>query len=259
MDFAILTDRPLPEHVDPPADDVTHAIATNVASLIDDGATLQTGIGAIPAAVWNALRDKNDLGVHTEMFGDALIQAIDRGNVTGKCKTLDPGLVVATFVFGTRALYDRLHDNHAFRVMPTEYINDPMIIGQQDNMIAVNSAIEVDLTGQVCADSIGTRIYSGIGGQVDFMRGASRSRGGKPIIAMASTACRGTVSKIVSTLRPGAGVVTSRGDVHYVVTEHGIAYLHGKSLRERKERLIAIAAPEFHDGLRESWTEKGQG
>jgi acyl-CoA hydrolase len=206
------------------------------------------GIGGIPDAVLTCLRDRKDLGIHSEMVSDGVIPLIESGVVNGEKKTLHTGKVVAGFVLGTRRLADFIHDNPIFEFHPTSYVNDPFIIAQNENMIAINSALQIDLTGQVCADSIGTTLYSGIGGQVDFVRGAARSKGGKPIIAVPSTAKDGTVSRI-SPLLSGAGVVTSRGDVHYVVTEHGVAYLHGKTLRQRAEALIAIADPAFRDQL----------
>jgi acyl-CoA hydrolase len=232
-----------------PFTDLQRRIAENVAELIPDGATLQMGIGGIPDAVLTCLRDRRDLGIHTEMFSDGVIPLIESGVVNGEKKTLHPGKVVVGFVLGTQRLFDFIHDNPIFEFHPIVYTNDPFIIAQNEKMVAINSALQVDLTGQVCADSLGTRPYSGFGGQVDYIRGAARSKGGKPIIALPSTAKNGTVSRIVPMLDPGAGVVTSRGDVHYVVTEHGIAYLHGKTLRERAEALISIADPKFQDQL----------
>jgi len=242
------TSHPLAELLPVPFTELQHRIAQNVAALIPDGATLQMGIGGIPDAVLSCLRDRKDLGIHSEMVSDGVIPLIESGVVNGEKKTLHTGKVVAGFVLGTRRLADFIHDNPIFEFHPTSYVNDPFIIAQNENMIAINSALQIDLTGQVCADSIGTTLYSGIGGQVDFVRGAARSKGGKPIIAMPSTAKDGTVSRI-SSLLSGAGVVTSRGDVHYVVTEHGVAYLHGKTLRQRAEALIAIADPAFRDQL----------
>jgi len=242
------TSHPLAELHPVPFTELQHRIAQNVASLIPDGATLQMGIGGIPDAVLACLRDRKDLGIHSEMVSDGVISLIESGVVNGEKKTLHTGKVVAGFVLGTRRLADFIHDNPIFEFHPTSYVNDPFVIAQNENMIAINSALQIDLTGQVCADSIGTTLYSGIGGQVDFVRGAARSKGGKPIIAVPSTAKDGTVSRI-SPLLSGAGVVTSRGDVHYVVTEHGIAYLHGKTLRQRAEALIAIADPAFRDQL----------
>ena len=226
-------------------------IAQFCASLIEDGSTLQMGIGGIPEAVLALLGDRRDLGIHSEMFSDGVIDLVERGVINGARKTLHPGKIIAGFLMGTRRLYDFVHDNPMVELHPTEYINDPFRIAQNDRMVAINSAIEVDLTGQVCADSIGTRIYSGVGGQVDFVYGASRSRGGKPIIALPSTATvKGQlVNRIVAMLKPGAGVVTTRNHVHYVVTEHGIADLYGKSLRQRARALIAVAHPPFREEL----------
>ena len=224
-------------------------VARNVASLIPDGATLQTGIGGIPEAVLACLDGKRDLGIHTEMVADGIIELMETGVVNGERKSLHRGKVVAAFVLGTRRLFDFIDNNPAFEFRLVSYTNDPFVVAQNDRMVAINSAIQVDLTGQVCSDSIGTRPYSGFGGQVDFIRGAARSRGGVPIIALPSTALNGAVSRIVPVLEQGAGVVTSRADVHYVVTEHGIAYLHGKTLRERAEALIAIADPRFQQEL----------
>lgn len=224
-------------------------IGSYIASLVEDGSTLQLGIGGIPNAALNAMHDKKDLGVHSEMASDSMMQAIEAGVITGAKKTLHPYKVVCTFFLGTKKLYEFVNNNPVFETHPTNYTNHPYIIGKNDKMIAINSAVEVDLTGQVCSDSIGTRIYSGFGGQVDFIRGAAQSKGGKPIIALSSTAKGGKISKIVPTLKVGAGVVTTRADVHYVVTEHGIAYLHGKNLRQRAEELISIAHPDFQSML----------
>ena len=243
------TDRPLPELPVEPATPVEERIAANVASLIPDGAVLQTGIGAVPDAVLRYLLHRKALGVHSEMCSDGVIDLIEAGVLTGERKTIHRGKIVVGFVLGSRRLFSFLHDNPVFEVHPTSYVNDPFVISQNERMIAINSAIQVDLTGQVCADSIGLKPYSGFGGQLDFIRGAARSRGGKPIIALPSTARNGTVSRIVPVLDAGAGVVTTRADVHYVITEHGIAYLHGKSIRERAEALIAIADPRFQEEL----------
>jgi len=234
-------------------DDVAIEIGRNVASLIENGTTIQMGIGQIPDAVLKALANHKDLGVWTEMFSDGVLDLIESGVVNGKNKTIHPGKVSASFSFGSARLYKALHNNPTFTFHPSDYINDPVRVARQHRMVAINSALEVDLTGQVCADSIGTKFFSGIGGQVDFNRGAARSRGGKAIIALPSTAVDGSISRIVSALSPGAGVVTTRGDVHYVVTEFGVAYLHGKSVRERAMALISIAHPDFRgDLLREA-------
>ena len=224
-------------------------VAQNVSSLIPDGATLQTGIGGIPEAVLSCLEDKKDLGIHTEMFSDGVIELIDKGVINGERKTLHRGKLVAAFVLGTKRLFDFIDDNASCEFRPISYVNDPFVVAQNDRMVAINSALQVDLTGQVCADSLGTRPYSGFGGQIDFIRGAARSKGGVPIIALPATALHGKLSRIVPVLEPGAGVVTSRADVHYVVTENGIAYLHGKTLRERAEALIGIADPQFRGEL----------
>jgi acyl-CoA hydrolase/RimJ/RimL family protein N-acetyltransferase len=236
--------------VEPPGpDDILRRIGQNVARLVDDGSTIECGIGRIPQTLVEFLKDKKDLGVHTEMFGDWIIDLIDCDAITCAKKTLNRGKVVASFCMGTRRLYDYIDNNPFFEFFPTEYVNDPYIISQHEKMVAINVGLEVDLTGQVCADSLGYKFYSGIGGQVDFIRGAAKSRGGKAIIAMPSTARDGKISRIVSHLAEGAGVVTTRGDVHYVVTEYGTAYLHGKSIRERALALIGIAHPKYRPGL----------
>ncbi len=251
LDVIVEVDDPLPEVQMADTSDLAQRIARHIANLIPDGATLQTGIGAIPDAVLRALDGKRHLGVHTELFSDGVIGLIERGVIDGEMKTLHPGKVVAGFILGTRRLFDFVHDNPIFELHPTEYVNDPFVIAQNERMVAINSAIEVDLTGQVCADSIGTRLYSGVGGQVDFIYGAARSKGGVPIIAQPATAIVAgrTVSRIVPTLKPGAGVTTTRNHVHYVVTEHGVADLYGKTIRQRARALIDIAAPEFRAEL----------
>jgi len=231
--------------------EVEKKIGYYCASLIEDGSTMQMGIGGIPDAVLTFLGDKKDLGIHTELFSDGIIDLVERGIINGERKTLHPGKIVAGMILGTQRLYDFVHDNPIIEMHPSEYVNDPFRIAQNDRMVAINSAIEIDLTGQVCADSIGTRLYSGVGGQVDFIYGASRSKGGKPIIGMPSTAVvKGQlVSKIVPTLKPGAGVVTTRSHVHYVITEYGIADLYGKTIRQRARALIDIAHPQFREEL----------
>lgn len=250
-DFAwiVQSDDPILEASHEPPDETAKRIGRHVASLIDDGATLQLGIGTIPDAVLAALGDKKNLGVHTEMFSDGVIDLVERGVINGSAKTIHRGKMVASFVMGTRRLYDFVDDNPMIEMHPTEYTNDPVRIGRNNKMTAINSALQIDLTGQVCADSLGTYFYSGIGGQVDFIRGAQRSEGGKPIIALPATAKGGSISRITPTLTPGAGVVTSRGDVHYVVTEFGVANLHGKTIRERALALAHIAHPQFRDRL----------
>ncbi len=226
-------------------------IGKYIAGMIEDGSTLQMGIGAIPDSVLRYLKNKKDLGIHTEMFSDGIVDLVESGIINGEKKTLHPGKIIAGFVLGTRKSYDFLDNNPIIEFHPQEYVNNPFIISRNDKMVAINSAIEVDLTGQVCSDSIGTRFYSGIGGQVDFIRGAAHSNNGKPIIALPSTTKNGDISRIVMTLKPGAGVVTSRGDVHYVVTEYGIADLFGKTIQERARALINISHPRFRDELTE--------
>lgn len=243
------TSRALLELHAEPCTEVHLRVARNVASLIPDGATLQTGIGGISEAVLRCLGDKRDLGIHTEMCPDGVVDLIESGVLNGERKSLHRGKSVVAFVLGTQRLFDCIHENPSFEFRPISYTNDPFVVAQNDRMVAINSALQIDLTGQVCADSLGTRPYSGFGGQLDFIRGAARSKGGVPIIALPSTAMHGDVSRIVPVLEPGAGVVTSRADVHYVVTEHGIAYLHGKSLRERAKALIAIADSHFQQEL----------
>ncbi len=249
LDFLVPVDVPLIEFPTPEPTQVTRDIGEYVAALVDNGSTIELGIGRIPQAVLGFLGEKKELGIHTEMFTDSLVDLIEDGVITGERKTLDRGKTVASFVMGTQKLYDYIDDNPAFAFHPTEYVNDPFVISRQDKQVAINVALEVDLTGQVCADSLGTRFYSGIGGQVDFNRGAARSQGGKAIIALPSTARDETISRIVCHLSPGAGVVTTRGDVHYIVTEYGAAYLHGKSVQERALALVSIAHPKFRDQL----------
>ncbi len=229
--------------------EVLRSIGRNLARLIEDGSTIECGIGRIPQAMAEFLHDKKELGIHTEMFGDWIIELIECGAVSCSKKTINRGKVVASFCMGSQKLYDYIDNNPFFEFHPTEYVNDPFVIAQHDKMVGINVGLEIDLTGQVCADSLGYKFYSGIGGQVDFIRGCARSRGGKPIIAMPSTAKDDTISRIVPKLTDGAGVVTTRGDVHYVVTEYGIAYLHGKSIRERVLSLINIAHPKFRKEL----------
>lgn len=226
-----------------------HAIAGHVSTLIDDGATLQLGIGLVADAVLQHLGDHRDLGVHTEMFSDGVVDLVERGVITGARKRLHPGVIVSSFVMGTQRLYDFVDNNPTVAMYPSHYTNDLAVIAAHEEMVAVNSAIEVDLTGQVCADSIGGRFHSGIGGQLDFIRGAARAPRGRPIIALPATAIGGSVSRIVSRLAPGAGVVTTRGDVRFVVTEYGIADLHGRTVRERAQALCRIAAPRFREPL----------
>src|SRR5579883_258233 len=256
LDAAVESSRPLCAMKKPEITEMQAAIARNVA-------VLQTGIGGIPDAVLPLLMDRKDLGVHSELVSDGVIPLIDAGVVTGARKNFKPRKIILGFVLGTKKLFDYVDDNPIFEFHPTSYTNDPALIARNDNMVAINSALQVDLTGQVCSDSIGTYFYSGIGGQVDFLRGASRSKGGKPIIALSSTAKGGTISRITPMLAPGAGVVTSRGLIRYVVTEYGVAYLHGKSIRERAQALIEIAHPKFRDELyeyceRTKWLQRPQ-
>ncbi len=231
-------------------------IGENIARLVDDGSCIECGIGRIPQALAEFLKDKKDLGVHTEMFSDWIIDLIECGAITCAKKRLNHGKIVASFCMGSKRLYEYIDNNPFFEFYPTEYVNDPFIISQQEKMVGINVGLEVDLTGQVCADSLGYQFYSGIGGQVDFIRGSARSRGGKAIIAMPSTAKNDTISRIVPSLTEGAGVVTTRGDVHYVVTEYGIAYLHGKSIRQRVMSLINIAHPKFRMQLTQAAKER---
>lgn len=249
IDTLVETNYPLPVTQVGNPSEVSCRIGQYCAELIPDGATLQLGVGGIPDAVLDFLKDKRELGIHTELFSDGIIELVERGVITNSLKTLHRGKLVAGFLFGSPRLYNFVHDNAMIELHPTDYVNDPFIIAQNRNMVAINSAIEVDLTGQVCADSIGASPYSGIGGQVDFVRGASRSIGGKAIIALPSTAKGETQSRIVPHLKPGAGVVTSRGDVQYIITEYGIASLRGKSLRERARELIGVAHPKFREDL----------
>ncbi len=252
IDYAVPVNYPLAELPMGQTNDLSMKIGSHIATLIEDGSTMQMGIGAIPDAVLNFLGDKQDLGVHSELFSDGVMDLVQKGVITNERKTLHTGKIVAGFILGTHKLYDFVDDNPIVELHPTEYVNDPFVIAQNDKMVSINSAIEVDLTGQVCADSIGPKLYSGVGGQVDFVYGASRSKGGKPIIAMPSTATLRdgtTLSRIVPMLKPGAGVVTTRNHIHYLVTEYGIAHLYGKSIRERVHALIAIAHPDFREEL----------
>lgn len=249
LDIIVEYEEPILEVRPSEPDAVAMAIAKHVVRLVENGSTIQAGIGAIPNAVLYGLQGKKDLGVHTEMFSDGLIDLIESGVVNNSKKTFHPGKVLATFCIGTRRLYDYIDNNPMFEFRPVDYNSSPINIARNYKMVAINTALQVDLTGQVCADSLGYQIYSGIGGQADFMRGAALAPGGKPIIALPSTAKNGTVSRIVPTLSEGAGVVTTRGDVHYVVTEFGVAYLHGKTLRERATALIQVAHPKFREEL----------
>ncbi|MBI1189613.1 MAG: 4-hydroxybutyrate CoA-transferase [Tepidisphaera sp.] len=244
------SDRPLPSRSPQPPGETESRIGEIIADLVDDGSTLQMGIGAIPDAVLARLGNKHDLGVHTEMFSDGLIPLIQGGVVTNRRKKVHPERTVTSFVSGSRRLYDFVHDNPSIEFHGCDRTNDTALIRRNPRVVAINSALEVDLSGQVCADSIGHNIYSGIGGQMDFIRGAALSEGGKPIIALPSTAAKGTISRISAELTPGAGVVTTRGHVHWIVTEFGAVNLYGKTLRERGELLISVAHPDFRAELR---------
>lgn len=260
IDHAVPVDYPLQELHMSKSNELSRRIGRHVASLIEDGSTLQLGIGAIPDGVLHYLEDKKDLGVHTELFSNGVMELVLKGVITNEKRSIHPGKITAGFIIGTKELYDFVDDNPIIDLHPTEYVNDPFIISRNDRMVSINSAIEVDLTGQVCADSIGTKLYSGVGGQLDFIYGASRSKGGKPVIALPSTVTtrdNKTISRITARLQPGAGVVTTRNHVHYVVTEHGIAELYARSIRERARALIQIAAPEFQENLEKKASELG--
>lgn len=248
LTYKVEVNEPIFERTPTPLGDVERAIGRNVATLVQDGATIQMGIGAVPDAVLAELHSHKDLGVHSEMFSDGLIQLVEKGVVNGSRKTIHPYKIVSTFVMGSQRTYNFIHDNPMVAMLDVAYVNNPTVIQRNPKMTAINSAIEIDCTGQICADSIGTSPYSGVGGQVDFMRGAALSPGGVPIIALPSQTIKG-VSKIVSTLKQGAGVVTTRAHAHYVVTEYGIATLFGKSLRERARELVRIAHPNHQEQL----------
>lgn len=252
IDYVVEHDEPLlewpkVEH----ADDVTHEIARHIARLVSDGDTLQIGIGKLPDAILDQLTDQNDLGIHTEMFSDGVMHLTQRGVITGRRKTLDRGKIVASFAAGSHELFQFMHNNPLIEMHPSEYTNNPRIIAEHDNIVAINAAIEVDLTGQVVADSIGDRLYSGIGGHADFIRGSAMALHGKPVITLPSTVTTsdGIRSRIVAAMPQGAGVTNSRGDAHYIVTEYGIAYLHGRNMRERAMALINVAHPDFRTEL----------
>ncbi|RME44848.1 MAG: acetyl-CoA hydrolase/transferase family protein [Caldilineae bacterium] len=249
--------HPIPEAPQGGSSELHLRVGQHIAEMIPDGATLQMGIGSIPDAVLQNLGNHRDLGVHTELFSDGVIDMFEAGVITCARKTFHPGKIVAGFLFGSQRLYEFVHNNPIIELHPTDYVNDPFNIARNEKMVAINSAIEVDLTGQVCADSIGPRFFSGVGGQIDFIRGAARSKGGMPIIAFLSTAKNDTISRIVPTLKPGAGVVTTRNDVHYVVTEYGVASLHGKTVRQRARELIRIAHPKFREELERAAKELG--
>ena len=252
------SDRPIYEHEQTDETPIEAAIGQFIADLIKDGSVLQTGIGAIPSAVLFRLKSKNDLGVHTEMFSDGIIDLVQSGVINNRRKAIYPGQLVTSFVVGSRRLFDFVDDNPQVTFLPCDITNNTNLLRKIDRLVAVNSALQVDLTGQVCADSLGHRIYSGIGGQMDFIRGAAISREGLPIIALPSTAAGGRCSRIVAELLPGSGVVTTRGHVHWVVTEYGAVNLHGLSLRQRGERLISIAHPDFRSELRKQFSDLGR-
>jgi acetyl-CoA hydrolase len=258
IDHAVPVDYPLAELPMGEANELSMRIGEHAAALVEDGSTMQMGIGSIPDAVLNYLGGKRDLGVHTELFSDGVMDLVQRGVITNERKTLHPGKIVAGFILGSQRLYSFVDDNPIVELHPTEYVNDPFVIAQNERMVSINSAIEVDLTGQVCADSIGPRLYSGVGGQMDFVYGAARSKGGKPIIALPSTATLrdGTrLSRIVAMLKPGAGVTTTRNHVHYVCTEFGVASLYGKTIRQRAQALIEVAHPDFRPELEKKAAE----
>ncbi len=257
LSHIVEVDYALPEVPQGGGTDLHLRVGEHIAEIIPHGATLQMGLGNIPDAVLHHLGSHRDLGIHTELFSDGVIDMVDRGVITCRKKSFHPGKIVAGFAFGSQRLYEFVHNNPMIELHPSDYVNDPFNIAQNDKMVAINSALQVDLTGQVCADSIGSRLYSGVGGQVDFIRGAARSKGGLPIVAFLSTAKESSVSRIVPMLYEGAGVVTTRNDVHYVATEYGVAKLHGKTVRQRARALIGIAHPEFRDELTHAARELG--
>lgn len=250
IDYIVEQESPVYMLQPPKVGDIEREIARNVAALIEDGSTLQLGIGGIPDTVLSFLTEKKDLGIHSEMFSDGVVTLVEAGVITNKKKTINPGKFIATFLMGTEKLYNFVNKNPDVIMMPVDYTNDPCIIGQHDKMVSINSALQIDLTGQVNAESFGSSMFSGIGGQVDFVYGASRSKGGKSIFAFSSTAAKGTATRIVPQLPAGAGVTTSRGLIHFVATEYGIVDLRGKNLRQRALALIEIAHPDFREALR---------
>lgn len=255
IDYFVPCDLPVLELGQPKIGDVEKEIGRHIASLIEDGSTLQLGIGAIPDAVLHFMADKNDLGIHSEMISDGVVALAEAGIVTCNQKTLHPGKIIVTFLMGSKRLYQWVNENPMVEMHPVDYVNDPFVVMRNDKMVAINSALQVDLLGQVAADTIGPVQFSGVGGQVDFVRGAARSKGGKSIIALPSTAAGGKVSRIALTLDFGGSVTTSRNDVDYVVTEYGIAALRGKTVRERMNSLINIAHPDFRDEIRQKASE----
>lgn len=256
LDYIVEHDAPIIELKPPVIGDVEREIGRHCASLVQDGDTIQLGIGAIPDAVLAFLKDKKDLGIHSEMFSDGVLDLFESGVINNSKKTLSPGKTVVTFLMGTKRLYDFVNDNPSIEMRPVDYVNDPRVIMLNDNMVSINSCVQVDLMGQVCSESVGNRQISGVGGQVDFVRGAAMSKNGRAIIAMPSTAAKGTISKIVANLDEGSAVTTSRNDVDYIVTEYGIAALKGKTLRERAEALINIAHPDFRPKLAEEYERR---
>ena len=257
IDYAVEIDSELPEHAPAKLNDVHLRIGRHVAELVENGDCLQTGIGAIPDAALHFLQQHDNLGIHTEMFADGVLPLIERGVITNRSKVVQRGKLLTGFVLGSRALYDFVDDNTAIAFTDIEEVNNPAVIRKNPQAVSINSALQIDLSGQVCADSIGSRIYSGFGGQVDFVTGAQLSKGGRSIIALPSTAAGGTVSRLVPQLTPGAGVVTSRAQIDHVVTEFGVASLRGRSLRERARALIAIAHPDFQDALSAQFVSTG--
>ena len=257
LNHIVEADYPIPEAPQGGGSEDHLKVGAYIAELIPNGATLQMGIGSIPDAVLQNLGNHRDLGIHTELFSDGVIDMVDAGVITCARKNFHPGKIVAGFLFGSNRLYEFVHNNPIIEMHPTDYVNDPFNIAQNDNMVAINSALQVDLTGQVCADSIGPRFYSGVGGQLDFIRGAARSKGGVPLVAFLSTAKGGEISRIVPMLNEGSGVVTTRNDVHYVVTEFGVAKLYGKTVRQRADLLINVAHPRFRDELRHAARQLG--
>jgi 4-hydroxybutyrate CoA-transferase len=255
IDYFVPTEEPLIELQPPIIGDLEKAIGRNVASLVRDGDCLQLGIGALPDAVLGFLEHKNDLGIHSEMISDGAMKLVEAGVITCKKKTFRHRKIVITFAMGTREFYEWLNENSIVESYPVDFTNDPFVIAQNDNMVSINSAIAVDLQGQVAADTLGPKQFSGVGGQVDFVRGANRSKGGRSIIAMPSTAAKGKASRIVAALERGQAVTTPRNEVAYVVTEHGVADLKGRTIRERAEALIAISDPQFRDQLREEFLD----
>lgn len=256
LDYIVEADTDLIELAPPKIGDVQKKIGEHIASLVNDGDCLQLGIGAIPDAVLLFLKEKKNLGIHSEMFSDGVVELIEAGVITNKKKQIDTGECVATFLMGTKRLYDYVDDNPMVKLMPVDVVNDPRVICQNDNVVSINSCVEVDLMGQVCSESVGLKQISGVGGQVDFVRGANMSKGGRTIMAMPATAAKGKISKIVPLLAEGAAVTTTRCDVDYVVTEYGIAKLHGCTLKDRARQLIGIAAPEFRDGLKSEFERR---